>query len=44
MEEESNIEMMLDKFEKKLGHQLSDQMESYLINLYVGGKENVEVK
>lgn len=44
MAEESNIEMMLDKFEKRLGHQLSDQMESYLINLYVGGKENVEVK
>lgn len=35
MKEESSAERMLDAYENKLGHRLSDQMESYLINLYI---------
>ena len=34
MKEESSVERMLEAYENKLGHRLSDQMESYLINLY----------
>lgn len=29
-----NVEVMLTEFEKKLGHALTDQVETYLINLY----------
>lgn len=29
-----NVEIMLTEFEKKLGHALTDQVETYLINLY----------
>lgn len=35
MESEDSVEKMLTEFEKKLGHKLSDQVESYLINLYL---------
>lgn len=35
MKDQSDVETMLMNFEKKLGHKLSDQMESYLINLYM---------
>lgn len=34
MEYESSIDKMLSEFEKKLGHALTDQVETYLINLY----------
>ena len=32
---EDSVEILLAEFEKKLGHKLSDQVESYLINLYL---------
>lgn len=41
MEVELSVEEMLTEFEKRLGHKLSDQVESYLINLYVSDN-NVE--
>lgn len=44
LENEKTIDLMLDKFKEKIGYELSGQMESYLINLYSGGKKNVEVK
>ena len=34
MKNKTFLKSMLDEFEEKLGHRLSDQMESYLINLY----------
>lgn len=34
MQYELSVEKMLESFEEKLGHGLSDQIESYLINLY----------
>lgn len=40
MEYEPSVERMLDSFEEKLGHKLADQMESYLINLYIA--DNVD--
>lgn len=35
---EPTVEMMLTVFERNLGHKLSDQVESYLINLYLADK------
>lgn len=34
MKDKASLESMLNEFEEKIGHRLSDQMESYLINLY----------
>ena len=34
MKSEPNLDTMLTQFSERLGHQLSDQMEAYLINLY----------
>ena len=39
MEDEASGEKMLEEFEKKLGHRLSDQVESYLINLYAADND-----
>lgn len=39
MEDEPSVERMLDHFEEKLGHKLSDQMESYLMNLYAADND-----
>ena len=39
MQYELSVEKMLESFEVKLGHGLSDQIESYLINLYETDKD-----
>ena len=39
MEDDASGEKMLEEFEKKLGHRLSDQVESYLINLYAADND-----
>jgi predicted ATPase len=39
MKEELHVERMLSIFEEKLGHKLADQVESYLINLYVADND-----
>lgn len=39
MQFELSVEKMLESFEAKLGHGLSDQIESYLINLYETDKD-----
>lgn len=39
MEDEVSVERMLVRFEERLGHKLSDQMESYLMNLYIADND-----
>lgn len=38
-----DLDIMLQKFEEKLGHKLSNQIESYVINRFIKGK-NVDVR
>ena len=44
MQDQSSIESMLTAFKEKIGHQLSNQMESYLINIHENNKKDVEIK